>query len=70
MGNKKVISRKNLPTKPPTIATVVAILALDYWNAPQWLWGALGVVFVIIWVAWIVQMFQEKQFDIFKDKSE
>lgn len=64
MESKKVISKKNLPTRSPILATVVYVLAMDYWNAPQWLWGAVGLLLVFIWIAWIVSFFNQDEIDI------
>ena len=64
MESKKVISKKNLPTRSPILATVVYVLAMDYWNAPQWLWGAVGLLLVFIWIAWIVSFFNQDEIDV------
>jgi len=64
MESKKVISKKNLPTRSPIMATVVYVLAMDYWNAPQWLWGAVGLLLVFIWIAWIVLFFNQDEIDV------
>lgn len=67
MDTKKVINNKNLPIKFPVLATVVYATALDYWGAPQWVWGAVGLLTVIAWVgAIIVKVKEEEQEDIFK----
>lgn len=64
MESKKVISKKNLPTRSPILATVVYVLAMDYWNAPQWLWGAVGLLLIFIWIAWIVSFFNQDEIDV------
>ena len=64
MKEKKVISSKNLPTRSPILSTLVYVLALSYWNAPQWVWGAIGVLLLIIWVTWIASWFLEEDIDI------
>ena len=48
---RKVISRGNLPHKLPVFNTLVIILAMDYWNAPQWLCGVIGVIVALLWIA-------------------
>lgn len=65
----KVIKRKNLPANLPVIHTLFSLLALDYWNAPQWLYGAVAVVLFIAWVASIYSIIKEEQTDIFNQKN-
>ena len=66
---KKVISSKNLPNRSPIMATVVYATALSYWNAPEWLWGALGILMAIIWIAWILGFAATESVDIFSTES-
>ena len=67
MDTKKVISRKNLPTRMPLLGTIVYATALDYWNAPQWAWGAVGLLIVVAWIGWgLSKVREEKQDDIFE----
>lgn len=66
----KVIDNKNLPTKPPIFPTLVTAIALDYWHAPQWLWGALGLFWVIVWIACISVISKQEKTDIFAEKQE
>lgn len=60
----KVISRTNLPVKMPVMNTVITVLAFDYWNAPQWLWGIMGVVCLGVWIYVLVRFKIEKAIDI------
>lgn len=64
---KKVIKLENLPAKAPAPLTLSTAIALDFWNAPGWLWGALGLLFIMIWGAAIYKMVKEKPVDIFED---
>ena len=64
MGERKVIKHTNLPTRSPIISTLVFILALDYWNAPEWSWGVLGVLLVILWGNYLYWLFNEEEQDI------
>lgn len=66
MKPKKVIKSVDLPSKLPVFPTLTTILALDYWNAPQWLWGALGFLFIIAWVAAIIRIITDVEVDIFE----
>jgi hypothetical protein len=69
MKNSKVISNLNLPTKLPLWATLTMIMALDFYNMPQWICGGVGVCLTIIWIVSIYRLFTDKHIDIFKDKS-
>lgn len=60
----KVISSKNLPTRPPLVASVVAWLALDRSHAPSWLWGCVGTLLLAVWVLCIYVMANEKSVNI------
>lgn len=61
---KYVISRENLPTKLPLFATLVTALACDYWDAPGWLWGALGVLFLALWIYAIIRLMNDDDMDV------
>lgn len=63
----KVLSWRNLPSRPPWILTAVVYLLLDRWQAAGWVWGAVGTVLFILWVASVWQMIIEDDIDIFKD---
>jgi len=64
MESKKVISKNNLPTRSPILSTVVYVLAMDYWNAPQWLFGAVALILLFIWIAWIISLFNQDEIDV------
>lgn len=64
MESKKVISRKNIPSRTPIPSTVLYALAMDYWNAPQWLWGVFGVFIVLMWIFWVSSFFTQDEIDI------
>ena len=65
----KVISNKNLPVRLPISTTIVAIMALDYWNANQFLYGGVLTILAIGWIAAIYGICKQKQTDIF-DKQD
>ena len=65
---KKVISRKNLPTTSPLPLTILLLLAIDYWHAPEWLKGIVYFVIVIVWISKIVKVTKEIETNIFKNK--
>lgn len=60
----KVIKRNNLPKKLPVIGTLVMFLALDYWNAPQWLLGAMVILCILIWCAIIYSIVKDEEVDL------
>lgn len=70
MNKIKVISRRNLPGKLPLLQTLVAILSLDYWNAPQWLWGVVGIILTMYWIVDIFFIINSKQVNIFEYRVE
>ena len=67
---KKIISINNLPKRMPLVGTVAYITALDHYNSPMWLVGAIGLLIVLAWLLWIVHLLEEKkEIDIFQDKE-
>ena len=69
MKKTTVLSPENLPTRFPIAWTLVYVFALDKWNAPQWLWGAVGLLILLMWIGAITQKIKEKRIDIFKDSD-
>jgi hypothetical protein len=67
-GTRKVIAWKALPPRSPLGLCVLYALALDKIKAPQWAWGAYGVVVIISWVTYFVSLYQTKEIDIWGDK--
>lgn len=66
---KKVISRGNIPPSSPVLSTVVAILAMDYWDAAEWVWGGVGLLLLMLWIAFIISFWNNDHVDIFEDKA-
>lgn len=64
MKKRNVISRKNLPTSSPVTFMAVLYLLLDKFNAPGWVWGAVGLLMLFIFIAWITSMVTDNQIDI------
>ena len=69
MKSKNVIDSSNFPMRLPLFNTIVAYTVLEYWNAPQWLYGVLGTMYAIIWIGFFVSKFYEKRIDIFEHLS-
>ena len=61
----RVIHRKNLPIKLPITQTLTIFLAMDYWNAPEWLFGVVCFSAAIIWGATIYSIATQKMEDVF-----
>ena len=63
----KTIKAKNLPSRLPGTTTLLVALAMDVWNAPEWLWGCMACLFTVWWIAAIVVMYKTEAIDIFED---
>lgn len=64
MKHPKVIKHNQLPTKPPTVATIAWCLLLDRFHAPAWLWGIAGTLFAIFWACSIYEMCMQKPIEL------
>ena len=64
MKETKVIKNRQLPTRLPVISTLVTILALDRWNAPEWAWAVFFTLAAIIWAAATAVIWKQKQVDV------
>lgn len=67
MKHRKVIKRSNFPTRLPVISTAIIYLLLKECNAPDWLWGAVGAIMLIIWVTSFWFLIIEEDVDIFSN---
>lgn len=68
MKGKKVFKMKNMPSRPPVFSSVLCYLSLEYWKAPEYLYGVFGVLFALIWITYIVAFFTEEEVDLFEGK--
>lgn len=66
---KKAIALKNLPIRNPISITVLSILALDYWNAPGWLCGVIGVLIVTMFLGYIDYLVNYEKVDLFENNN-
>lgn len=64
-----VIKHENLPTRFPFFPTLTWILAMDRWDAPQWLWGVTGLLFVMAWFGAIYRHVMSDYVDILSKKQ-
>lgn len=62
----KVIKPSNLPSRFPTLHIVLAALALDYWNAPGWVWGVVMTILGLFFIVALVNNFRQEETDIFE----
>jgi hypothetical protein len=68
MKKTKAIKRKNLPAKLPVTSTVIMLIAVDYWQAPEWLKGILYFIYALIWITAIYVMFFSTEYvDVLND---
>jgi len=63
-NKKKVVSASCVQSQLPIYKTLTVLLALSYWHAPQWVWGVVGTIGVIVWSAHIYVWWYEKPVDI------
>lgn len=54
------VSDKNRRLHTPLMGTIVYGMALDYYNAPQWLWWVVAVLLSIYWVYYLIELFVGK----------
>jgi hypothetical protein len=65
MKKRKVISSKNLPMRSPLIGALVWWLVLDKLGAPGWVWGVVGTMVVVAWIAFAVEVWNREEVDVF-----
>lgn len=66
LSDMKVIKYKNLPTRLPLFQTLTTFLAMDYWCAPSWMFGAVSFAVVVVWIACIHSIVSNETVDLFK----
>lgn len=59
MKRTQVVAVKHTYFRIPWLTTAVWWLLMDRFDAPGWLWGATGVVIVVLWVGFVKRMFTE-----------
>lgn len=69
MKKIKVIHTGDLPGKVPINSTLVYILALDHWKAPQWLWAVVLTLVVLVWILFIVRLRQQEPTKLFENRK-
>lgn len=70
MKKIKVIDHENIPKRLPITITLTFLLALDYWNAPQWAWGAAILYLILVWIYAITRIWNQNEIDIFNTSKK
>lgn len=71
MKEMKKISRKNLPATLPLFKAMFLFMFMDYYNAPEWLWGIVIFLALIVFGLSIYSLSTEKLVDLFEgEKTE
>jgi hypothetical protein len=52
----KKIHVKYLPPRLPVQSTALWWLVLDHFQAPGWLWGGMGAMFIVVWIGSIYSL--------------
>ena len=63
-----IIANKYLPLRLPIVSTALCYIILDLYGAPGWLWGVMGTLFLIIWIATIWRAVDSKQGEPWREK--
>jgi len=69
MSKKFVVSRKSLPTSLPIQVTVIGYLLLDKFHPAEWVWGAVVLFLVLLWINSIILIINEEQVDFLNTSS-
>lgn len=71
MKTKPVIDERNMPRKAPVNITLILVVAIRAFNAPQWAWGAIGVVIAALWFKYVrdIVLYKERDVNIFRKQQ-
>lgn len=47
-----VIPSRCMYHRIPIGTTALWLTVLKCWNAPEWLWGVVGMFLVLVWICW------------------
>lgn len=64
MKKKPVIHPSNLPSRSPVHTGLFWYLCLEYFNAPSWMYGVMGTVWVFSLINFIYNQFAEEKIDL------
>ncbi len=65
--DKRVISGKRMPVRLPIVGCCVWWLMLDRLHAPDWVYGLVGGVAVLVLIGLAVVVWKQVEVDVFKD---
>lgn len=70
MNVKPVVDEKNLRRKAPINTSLILIVGLKAYEAPQWAVGAVGMIILLLWILYVrdIILFKEQDVNIFKNK--
>jgi hypothetical protein len=57
---RTVIPWDHLPAQLPSQTTALVYLLLEHFDAPGWVWGVVGTLLVMVWVAAGYRMWTDK----------
>lgn len=61
---RKTIKYSNIPTSLPLTPTATLYLLMDKFHSPQWLWGAIGLLVLVVWISAIYNIATEESVDV------
>lgn len=64
MNKNYVIAQKLLPVKSPIGAIWLTGLTMHTFNSPSWMWGAWGVLSLIVFASFVWVKYNEQEIDI------
>jgi hypothetical protein len=67
---KSKISRSSIATVLPVQNSALAYFIMDYYKAPEFVWGIIITLFSIIWIACIYEMATEERIDVFEEEEK
>lgn len=65
---RKIVA--NLPMRNPIPGLMLWFIFLDHFQAPGWVWGAVGSCWLILLLVWIHDGLNSERVDVFADKGE
>lgn len=65
MTKRKVLALRSIQSRPPLIFTLLMWVMLDHFDPAGWMWGAVGVLVILLWVAYAATLGKEEVVDPF-----
>lgn len=70
MEKTPVLSWKRMPTRYPITSTVLAWMAMDYYDAAGWVRGMVLTLLGLVWISVIVRAALQEQIDPLDEKPQ